>query len=168
MTEVIAGGPGGAILVPMRVGLAAVVLAVTMGLAVGIGAYTFVYAKGAAYLTNDPRACVNCHVMREQFDGWTASSHRAVAVCNDCHAPHDLVGKYATKARNGLFHSIAFTSGNFPDPLRIKPLNLRIAEDNCRRCHSELVLEIEHHAGTSGSERLECTRCHDEVGHPLR
>ena len=36
----------------------------------GIGAYTFVYARGASYLTNDPAACVNCHVMREPYDGW--------------------------------------------------------------------------------------------------
>jgi cytochrome c nitrite reductase small subunit len=78
------------------------VAGVVVGIALGVGAYTFVYARGASYLTNDPTACVNCHVMREQLDGWLASSHRAVAVCNDCHAPHDLVGKYATKAVNGF------------------------------------------------------------------
>jgi len=31
-------------------------LAVAVGLALGIGGYTFVYARGAAYLTNDPAA----------------------------------------------------------------------------------------------------------------
>ena len=79
--------------------------AVAIGLAAGIGGYTFVYAHGASYLTNDPAACINCHVMREQYDGWIKSSHRAVAVCNDCHTPHDLVGKYATKGQNGFWHS---------------------------------------------------------------
>jgi nitrate/TMAO reductase-like tetraheme cytochrome c subunit len=29
--------------------------------------------------------------MREQFDGWLRASHRAVAVCNDCHTPHDVL-----------------------------------------------------------------------------
>jgi cytochrome c nitrite reductase small subunit len=48
---------------------AVLVGAVPVGLAVGIGAYTFAYTKGASDLTNDPRACVNCHVMREQYDG---------------------------------------------------------------------------------------------------
>lgn len=43
-------------------GLAAVVV----GFVAGMGAYTFVYARGASYLTNDPSACVNCHVMRPQ------------------------------------------------------------------------------------------------------
>ena len=50
---------------------------VAVGLALGVGAYTLVYARGASYLTNDPAACANCHVMREQYDGWTAGSHRA-------------------------------------------------------------------------------------------
>ena len=35
-----------------------------VGLLVGIGSYTFYYAQGASYLSNDPRACVNCHIMR--------------------------------------------------------------------------------------------------------
>lgn len=46
---------------------AALMLVVAIGLALGVGAYTFVYARGASYLTNDPSACVNCHVMREQY-----------------------------------------------------------------------------------------------------
>ena len=31
---------------------------------------------------------------------------RAVAMCNDCHVPHGVVARYATKARNGLWHSV--------------------------------------------------------------
>ena len=87
--------------------------AVAIGLSAGIGGYTFVYARGASYLTNDPAACMNCHVMREQYDGWIKSSHRSVAVCNDCHTPHDLIGKYATKSQNGFWHSFYFTTGAF-------------------------------------------------------
>ena len=34
-----------------------------LGIPVGVGAFTFVYAKGFSYLSPDPRACVNCHVM---------------------------------------------------------------------------------------------------------
>jgi cytochrome c nitrite reductase small subunit len=71
-----------------------VALAVLAGRAIGVGIYTFGYAKGASYLTNDPGACANCHVMREQYDAWLKASHHAVAVCNDCHAPHTLAGKY--------------------------------------------------------------------------
>jgi len=50
------------------------------GIAVGLGLFTFVYAKGWSYLTNDPKACANCHVMTEQYEGWLKASHRSVAV----------------------------------------------------------------------------------------
>ena len=39
------------------------------------------------------------------------ASHHAVATCNDCHTPHNLVGKYVVKARNGFWHSFYFTTG---------------------------------------------------------
>jgi cytochrome c nitrite reductase small subunit len=41
---------------------------VVFGLLAGLGLYTFVYAQGGSYLTNDPAACVNCHVMNEQYN----------------------------------------------------------------------------------------------------
>ena len=47
----------------------AVVTAALAGVAAGVGGFTFVYARGASYLTNDPRACANCHVMNEQYAG---------------------------------------------------------------------------------------------------
>ena len=75
--------------------------------------------------------------MEEHYAAWLRSSHRAVAACNDCHTPHDFVGKYATKASNGFWHSFAFTTGRFPDPLRIKARNLAVAETACRGCHGD-------------------------------
>src|SRR5262245_37042891 len=99
------------------------VLAVLVGLAGGIGLYTFAYARGGSYLTNDPAACANCHVMHEHYAAWTASSHHGVAVRNDCHTPPGLVAKYLTKAENGFWHSFAFTTGRFPEPIRITARN---------------------------------------------
>ena len=78
------------------------ILGVALGAALGIGGYTFIYAKGASYLTNNPQACANCHVMQNHYDAWLKSTHRSVAVCNDCHAPHNLIGKYLIKADNGF------------------------------------------------------------------
>ena len=89
----------------MTTSRAMILAAVFLGLLVGLGGYTFVYARGYSYLSNDPTACANCHVMRDHFEAWTRASHRAVAVCNDCHTPPGLLGKYATKARNGFWHS---------------------------------------------------------------
>jgi cytochrome c nitrite reductase small subunit len=59
--------------------------------------------------------------MQDHYDSWQQSSHRHVAVCNDCHLPHNAVGKLVTKADNGFFHSLAFTLENFHEPIQIKP-----------------------------------------------
>lgn len=141
------------------------VLGALIGLVVGIGGYTFVYARGHSYLSNDPGACANCHVMHEQYDGWLRSSHRTAATCNDCHTPHNLIGKYYTKAYNGFWHSFYFTFG-FRDPIRITPANRRIAENACRSCHEPVVDAIEHGAGATAEDRVACVGCHGSVGHP--
>ena len=142
-----------------------VAAALLFGLALGIGSYTFVYAKGYSYLTNDPAACANCHIMRDHFAAWTRASHHAVAVCNDCHTPPGLIPKYVTKAQNGFWHSFYFTTGRYPDPLRITPRNHEVTELTCRKCHADLTASIDPaHAG-NGRGALACTSCHDEVGH---
>ena len=146
----------------MRSGVA-VALGVAFGLLLGVGGYTFLYARGASYMTNDPAACVNCHVMRDQFEGWQRSSHRSVAVCNDCHAPHDLIGKYTTKARNGFWHSFYFTTDTFHEPIRITPRNAAITEGACRTCHAEVVSAID--SSTRHGEALSCVSCHLNFGH---
>lgn len=147
---------------PVAVG--ALLLSISVGAAFGLGGYTFVYAQGASYLTDDPAACANCHVMREQYVGWNNSSHHAVAVCNDCHTPPGFLNKYFTKALNGWNHSVAFTSGNFHEPIQITPRNARISEQACRKCHAEITSQIDtpHPDG----EALSCVRCHRDVGHP--
>ncbi len=139
-----------------------IVLGVVVGLAIGLALYTFVYAKGYSYLTNDPNACANCHVMRDYLDGWQKSSHHSVAACNDCHTPHNLVGKYTIKATNGFFHSLAFTSGRFPDNIQIKGYNHRVTEGACRSCHSEITTAM---LGMHGGAEVSCVKCHFNVGH---
>jgi cytochrome c nitrite reductase small subunit len=138
------------------------VLGALLGLAIGLGLYTFVYASGYSYLTNNPQACTNCHVMQEYYDAWLKSGHRSVAACNDCHTPHNFVGKYATKVENGFFHSLAFTSGRFPDNILIRERDYRVTEGTCRSCHTAITLAI---AGPHNSPTVSCIRCHFDVGH---
>ena len=140
-----------------------IALGAALGLVLGIGGYTFIYARGASYLTNDPRACANCHVMQEQFSGWIASSHRTVAVCNDCHTPPGVVGKYVTKARNGFWHSFYFTAGGFHEPIRITPRNARVTEQACRHCHGAIVQAID--PNPAHGRKMSCVGCHRNVGH---
>jgi cytochrome c nitrite reductase small subunit len=140
------------------------IIALVIGMSLGLGAYTFVYAKGASYLGNDPNACANCHIMQDHLDGWVNSSHRSVATCNDCHTPPGLIPKYFTKAEHGFFHSLAFTTGNFHDPIQIKARSRRVTENACRKCHQDIVHDIE--ATKTSGENMSCIRCHSGVGHP--
>jgi cytochrome c nitrite reductase small subunit len=130
---------------------------------IGIGLFTFGYARGASYLTDDPHACGNCHVMQDQLSGWRKSSHGKVAVCNDCHTPPGFVPKYATKAVNGFFHSWAFTTGFFPDEIRINRRNYAVTQSSCLKCHEDVVTGIR---GVRAHRRdLDCISCHRQVGH---
>jgi cytochrome c nitrite reductase small subunit len=146
-------------------------LACLSGVLIGSGGYTFYYAEGASYLSDDPKACINCHIMQEVYDGWAHSSHHAVAVCNDCHVPHDFFAKWLVKASNGYHHSRAFTFQDFHEPIQIRPVNLAVLNRNCVYCHAELSSEIRGLAGTetghalTAQEPMDCVRCHRAVGH---
>jgi cytochrome c nitrite reductase small subunit len=141
-------------------------VAVLVGLLLGIGATTAYEAKALSYLSSDPEVCVNCHIMRPQFRDWQKSSHHAVAACGDCHLPHDFVGKWLTKGLNGYHHSTAFTLQDFHEPIMIKPRNARVLQENCLRCHGDLVHDLvsARDARAAGDE-LSCVHCHATVGH---
>jgi nitrate/TMAO reductase-like tetraheme cytochrome c subunit len=79
--------------------LLALLIALTLGAAVGITGYTFVYAKGASYLSNDPRACANCHIMQDHLDGWIEAENSS-----GFHAPQEalrILGESINFARKG-------------------------------------------------------------------
>lgn len=157
--------------VRLLAGMALVVLpAIALGIVAGIGGFTFVYASGASYLTDDPEACVNCHVMRTEYEGWLRSSHRSVATCNDCHTPPGLLDHWVVKARNGWHHSLAFTTQDFAEPIRIGAYNAAVTEAQCRQCHGELVadldaLGVDAHGERPPGDAVSCARCHGSVGH---
>ena len=112
-------------------------ISLLLSIPLGSGVFTFYYAHGFSYMSDDATACANCHVMQETFDAWVKSSHRGVAVCNDCHVPQDFFGKWYTKAENGLHHSVAFTLGSVPVNIKARKSSRKVAENNCIRCHKE-------------------------------
>jgi cytochrome c nitrite reductase small subunit len=142
-----------------------IILGIAIGLSVGGGGFTFYYAKGYSYLSNNPMSCANCHIMNEQYDGWLKSSHKAVATCNDCHTPHDFFGKYATKASNGFWHSYYFTTQTFHEPIQITEGSRQITEQSCRYCHGELTSGITFPEGHKPNSETSCISCHRSVGH---
>lgn len=147
-----------------RLGLAWIALCAMLGVLLGSGAYTFHEARGWSYLSNNPTSCVNCHVMREHYDGWQKASHHAVAVCNDCHVPHDPINKWLVKAENGYLHSKAFTFEDFHEPIAMREKSHDVLVTNCIDCHYEMVEPIIAQADNAHGS-LDCVRCHRDVGH---
>jgi cytochrome c nitrite reductase small subunit len=138
-------------------------VAILLGVPVGVGSFTFVYAKGFSYLSSDPRACVNCHVMNPQYDAWLTSGHRHTATCVGCHLPHAGLAKWLAKAEHGFRHSAAFTLQSFKEPIEITPANRRLVQDNCVRCHAALVHDM---VAVAAPERgVDCLHCHAGAGH---
>lgn len=150
-------------------------VAVLVGVPAGVGLVTFGYADGLSYLSNDPVACVNCHIMTDQFESWRKGPHHAVATCNGCHVPPAFPQKYLAKALNGYHHSLGFTMQPsapdepgvqpfFREPIQIKAGNSQILQDNCLRCHGAFVHEIVR-GSTWDQDAIRCVHCHRGVGH---
>lgn len=147
----------------IKTSLLVVILLVLCGFAIGLGSVTFIYGQGYSYLLDDPKACVNCHIMRDQYDSWSKSSHHAVATCNSCHTPENIYFKYINKVDNGFMHALKFTTGTFKDPIRIRQHNFNITMQACLKCHSGIMSSTLHQDPLQ--EGRSCVACHREVGH---
>lgn len=133
------------------------------GVAFGLAGYVAVISNAASYLSDDPKACINCHIMDPEYATWERSSHGRVTVCNDCHVPHDSVfRKYLFKAKDGSRHSWLYTFRKEKQVIEAIPESKEVIQANCVRCHSEVVSETK--LAVHGSERS-CTDCHREVPH---
>jgi cytochrome c nitrite reductase small subunit len=141
-----------------------VLLAILLGLMIGLGGFTFNYGEGLSYFSKDPEACTNCHIMEPQFDSWQKASHHVAATCVECHLPHDFIDKYISKAENGWNHSKAFTLQDFHEPISITWRNSRILQKNCIECHNRMVENVVH-GSTSARDAVSCVHCHRNVGH---
>lgn len=142
-----------------------------VGTAAGLGTFTFNYAEGLSYFGHDPRSCVNCHIMQPQFEGWQHSGHHHVATCQDCHVPHDSFVKWlVAEADNGYRHSKGFTLQDFHEPILITERNREILQENCVRCHQDVVHELVEGSRSRDVEggAVSCVHCHARVGHGAR
>lgn len=127
-------------------------------------------SNAPSYLSDKPETCVNCHIMAPQYATWSHSSHREHTHCNDCHVPHNnVLNKYYFKAKDGLRHATVFTLRNEPQVIFIKSEGREVVQDNCVRCHTDLITDGHllqrtkefHHFRTEKN----CWECHREVPH---
>ena len=149
---------------PVHPALKWILLLGTLGTILGMGTFTFVFAKGHSYLTDNSEACINCHVMEPQFNAWMKSSHGSFTSCNSCHTPPGNLAKYMTKAQNGVAHAWAFSTGRFPENIRITDRNKEVTVKACIGCHGNVFA---HPSSMEGAvEEHSCLSCHSDVGHP--
>ncbi len=141
------------------------------GLLAGLGAYAIYMSRAHSYLSDDPSACINCHIMSPYYQSWNHSSHAAWTTCNDCHVPHDnVVSKYAFKAMDGLYHSAIFTIKGEPQVIRPREASYNVIMDNCIRCHTQLNSEFVKTGMLTYTKAREgkgkaCWDCHTQVPH---
>jgi cytochrome c nitrite reductase small subunit len=143
---------------------------IMVGAIFGLGLYAVYSSRAFSYLSDAPETCVNCHIMAPQYATWQHSSHREVATCNDCHVPHDNIFRtYFFKAMDGARHATMFTLRLEPQNIFIKEAGIGVVQENCVRCHSNLITDSRLLVQTSVfhdkfEDRL-CWECHREVPH---
>ncbi len=142
----------------------------SLGVLTGLFFFALHIGRATSYLSDDPTACINCHVMTPQFATWERSSHGRFTVCNDCHVPQDnFVKKYFFKASDGMRHSFMFTFRLEPQVIQIKQAGKNAVQQNCIRCHSEMIHPISVRAISNQKIQEDgdgyCWDCHREVPH---
>ena len=142
-----------------------------------IAASMFVYivfeSKMLSYLSSDPKACINCHVMNTQYATWQHSSHRDQATCVECHLPTDnFFEKYLAKSIDGWNHSVAFTMNSYDHSMKISDYGAERVQENCISCHSSITSTMTSNADkyhNFDDESVEngrrCWDCHKSVPH---
>lgn len=119
---------------------------------------------------DDPKTCVNCHIMAPQYATWMHSSHREKTNCMDCHVPHNnVLNKYFFKAKDGMRHATLFTLRMEPQVIFIKEEGAEVVQQNCIRCHDRQVADAkfkvmrpEFHSNLEGRK---CVSCHRYTPH---
>lgn len=143
---------------------------ILLGILVGFALTGLRISNAVSYLSDKPETCVNCHVMYPQYATWTHNSHGRpnVAKCTDCHVPQDnFFRKYLFKARDGMRHSYVFTFRLEPQVIRAKPWAVEVIQENCQRCHANLIhrSKLVEVSGEDKDTELLCWDCHRDVPH---
>ncbi len=141
------------------------VLAALSGLLAGLLIFIIYISRAHSYLSDDPRACINCHIMAPQYANWIHSAHRETAVCNDCHVPHQTIfHHYLFKAMDGTRHSYVYTFRLEPQTITMHAMGRKTVQDNCMRCHETLLSRTAMGHQPKDQQRL-CWECHRHTPH---
>ena len=141
------------------------------GIICGLGGYTVYASKFGSYFSDDPKACVNCHIMAPHYATWEHGSHSRNTTCVDCHVPDgNIVRKWFSKGMDGMRHASVFMMKGEPQVIRAADKSASVIMDNCIRCHEQLNTEfvkegkINYKMAKMGEGKA-CWDCHREVPH---
>ena len=148
-----------------------IVLCILAGVIVGAGLLCLYFLRAHTYVTDEPSACVNCHVMTPYYASWMHSSHGRDATCNDCHVPQEnAVKKWAFKGTDGVKHVAAFVTSSEPQVIHAQTASSQVVMNNCIRCHEQLNQEFVKTGridfiATQAGEGKACWDCHRDIPH---
>lgn len=132
-------------------------------LALGVFAWT---TDAAAYAGKNAETCNNCHVMHPMYENYYHAAHQRVAECSDCHLPHaNPIAYWFEKGRQGAHDVYVFSTGRTPELIRANGHSREIIQQNCIRCHEQMVESI-----LTGAQVFDrnCWDCHRDVAHGER
>lgn len=148
-----------------------VVATVISGIFVALIGLFFYALRAHSYLSDDPAACMNCHIMAPYYATWFHSSHSRHATCNDCHVPHENeLRKWVFKGTDGIRHTAIFLTKGEKQVLRATPTSSQVIMNNCIRCHTQLNQELVssgriNYMMAQAGEGKSCWDCHRNVPH---
>ncbi len=132
--------------------LIAAVFVVVVGLFAAFGP-PGLYAK-----SESPEFCGSCHVLQPEYEAWFHSGAHQNVKCVECHLPNNnLANHLFWKSVEGVKDGLAFHTGRISEPIRISDHGAGVVQDNCQRCHAEIVSRV--------SIDRRCWDCHRRMSH---
>ena len=107
--------------------------------------------------------CGQCHVMDDQVDAYLHSSHANAANCGDCHDPDALVTGSMFAAYVGARDVYRVVTNTAPLEIKTTDLSKKVIQENCMRCHGDIMVMTGNTSDEGGSY---CFHCHRNIVHP--
>jgi cytochrome c nitrite reductase small subunit len=93
--------------------------------------------------SESPEFCGSCHVLNTEYETWFHSGAHASIKCVDCHLPNNNLPTHLFwKAVDGVKDSVKFHTGMVSEPIRISEHGAHLVQQNCERCHAELISRV--------------------------
>lgn len=109
--------------------------------------------------------CGQCHAMDEQVEAYLHSPHASGANCGDCHDPDGLVTGSVFAAFTGLRDVYRVVTNTTPLEIKTTKLSKQVIQENCMRCHGDIMVMTGNTSDEGGSY---CFHCHRNIVHPKK